>query len=420
MRKYFFKSIILLCASICLSLVQSIGFASMASPSNYFSQTQDRFWLSSEYLQWFFQSTPLRVPLVTSGSLLAPLPGALGQFGTRISIGDQSINTGWHSGGRFTLGYWLDKNNAFGIEGIYFFFPSNVNTQHRSTTGQLGSQTLAVPVYDISGFTSNNSPGESIYVLPGPFSTGPGFAGKFTLVISNRLQGAETNGQFNIYNICNVRVDVSAGLRWVQLNEGLIFNVKTSGVPATPTVGQFFNSEDKFKTQNNFYGVQFGIRTKYDNFKFFGQASAKMALGYIHETANIQGHAMTSNGTLFFPVHGFTNRIINGGIFAQPSNIGKFHKNHFAIVPELDLKLGYHVNNYVNLLTSYGFMYISSIARPGNQINRKINTTRTGLADASRASGTRIAKIGPSSPSFKFHHSNFFAQGVSIGLEINC
>jgi hypothetical protein len=375
--------------------------------------------LGTEYLSWFFKNSPISAPLVTSGSLLANLPGALGEFGTQVLIGNESINTHRHSGGRFALGHWLDANQKFGVEGVYFFLSPTKRRQTISTSGQLGSPTLAVPLFDSSGFTSQRSPGESIYVLPGPFMTSAGFAGKFILALTNRLQGAETNALFNFYDTCYLGITALAGFRWAQLHEGLSFDVKTMGAAGAPTSGQFFNSFDRFKTQNNFYGVQLGIRAKYEYTKFFGQILARVAFGDMHENINIQGHSMTSNGTLFFPVEGFAGRLIKGGIFAQPSNIGQHSKDVLAAIPEIDLKLGYHVMNHVDILVDYGFMYISHVARPGKQINRHINTTRTALADASRALGSAIAPIGPPGPSFKFYNASFWAQGFGVGLEFN-
>lgn len=423
MKHYYYTAIFILYISIGFALPRAAE-AAINSPStftfNHFSQPQNRLWMSVEYLQWFFKDSPEPIPLVTSGSLLAPLPGALGQFGTHVLVGNKSIDIGNHSGGRFSLGYWLQDNNVFGIEGSYFFVASSKGQRSKSTNGLPGSQTLAVPIFDVSGFTTKKIPGESIYVLPGPLPTGPGFAGKFNLAITNRLQGAETNSLFKIYDADNLCLDVLAGLRWIQLNEGLKFDVQTSGVPGSPTAGQFFNSQDTFNAENNFFGMQLGFRTDYDSIKFFGQLSTKVALGYIHENVDIQGHTRTSNGTLFIPVSGFSNRSIHGGIFAQPNNIGEYNKNFFSNVDEVDLQLGYHLNKFVNLLASYNFIYISNTARPGDQLNRKINTTKTALANASRTSGNVIPEVGPSFPSFKFQNSSFWAQGVGIGIEMIC
>ena len=380
----------------------------------------DRFWFGAEYLSWSFKDAPEPVPLVTSGSLSAVIPGAIGQVGTQVAMGDKPIDTGVHSGGRFTMGYWFDDNRQYGIEGNYFFLSPNHSNQSISTSGLPGSPTLAVPIFDISGFTSGKSSGESVYVLPGPFSTtSPGFAGTFAVNVTNRLQGAELNGLFKTKEFNNFRFDLFTGLRWLQYWEKLAFDVNTTGVPSGSTAGQFFNSHDMFCAENNFYGFNFGLRAKYDNSKFYGLVSAHMSLGNMNESTNIEGQSSTSNGTIFFPVSSSAGRPINGGIFAQHSNIGHHSENVFAAIPELDLKVGYHLLKNLNVIASYSALYISNLAHPGNLINRYINTTRTALADASRASGSGIAATGPTGPNFKFNNSDFWAQGISFGLEMN-
>lgn len=385
-----------------------------------FEQTQGRIWINAEYLQWLLRNPNVSIPMVTSGLPQASLPGAIGQPGAQILIGNSSIDTGSYLGGQFVLGYWLDAQKKLGIEGTYFFLSPKETDQNKSTTGQPGSAILAAPVFDVSGYTTSNKlPGQSIYVLPGPIDNGSGFAGNFSLAIKNRLHGAELNSLFNLYNTTCLRVDGLVGVRWIQFIERLTYDVKTTGVSGSEFEGQFFNSEDKFDTFNNFYGPQLGIRANYNHIKYFGQASARVALGDMNERADIHGQTNTSSGTLFFPIQDFSNSLINGGIYAQPSNIGQHRKNAFAVVPELDLKFGYHVKSYISVFAVYSLIYISHIARPGDLLNCEINTTQTGLADAARASGSDIPIIGSSSPSFKFHNSSFWTQGISVGIEVS-
>ncbi|MHB1949269.1 MAG: BBP7 family outer membrane beta-barrel protein [Gammaproteobacteria bacterium] len=398
-----------------LILLLVISPATLAKQS--IPQSKDRFWFSAEYLAWTIKDAPEPTPLVTSGSLIAEIPGAIGQVGTRVVMGGKSIDSSFHSGGRFSMGYWIDEDYKYGIEGTYLFLSPNSDNHTINTSGLPGSPTLAVPIFDISGFTSeHHSPGESVYVLPGPFSTGPGFTGNFTVAIENRLQSAELMGLFKIKEVNCFRMDFLAGLRWVQFREKFVFDVNTSGVSGGPTAGQFFNSHDLFDNVDNFYGFNFGLQTKYDSSQIYGLASARLAVGNMNESVQINGSSSTSNGTLFFPVNRAAGRVINGGIFAQPSNIGHHSNNIFAVVPELDLQLGYHLLKNLSVFTSYNIVYISNLARPGNLINRNINTTRTALANASRASGSGIAAGGPAGPNINFLNTSFWAQGVSFGL----
>jgi hypothetical protein len=56
----------------------------------------------------------------------------------------------------------------------------------------------------------------------------------------------------------------------------------------------------------------------------------------------------------------------------------------------------------------YNFLYWSNVIRPGNQVDRVINPN---LLPPANGLG------GPNRPTFEFHGSDFWAQGVSFGLE---
>ncbi|HTI52278.1 MAG TPA: BBP7 family outer membrane beta-barrel protein, partial [Planctomycetaceae bacterium] len=68
-----------------------------------------RVWLRAEALYWWTKSSPLPASLVTSGSAADAVPGALGQPGTSVLIGDENIGISGRGGGRFTLGFALDN-----------------------------------------------------------------------------------------------------------------------------------------------------------------------------------------------------------------------------------------------------------------------------------------------------------------------
>src|SRR5262245_52179047 len=129
----------------------------------------EKFWLESDYLLWKTKKAPLPVPLVTSASLSDPLPGALGQPGTKILLGDKAINMHWRSGFRSTLGEWIDRRHRWGIEGSYLMLPRKFHQQSIHTSGEPGSKNVAVPIYDVTGLWGlNGVPGETVFILPGP------------------------------------------------------------------------------------------------------------------------------------------------------------------------------------------------------------------------------------------------------------
>ena len=62
-------------------------------------------------------------------------PGVIGNPGTVLLIGNQDLNFGPLSGGRFTLGCWLDPTARLGLEGGYLFLQlGRIQWQHRSSS----------------------------------------------------------------------------------------------------------------------------------------------------------------------------------------------------------------------------------------------------------------------------------------------
>src|SRR5205814_1928701 len=79
-----------------------------------------RFWARIDYLLWWMKNGPLPFPLVTTGNPADAVPGALGQPGTRIPLGDSNIHFDGAYGMRFALGWWFDRYRNIGIEGSFF------------------------------------------------------------------------------------------------------------------------------------------------------------------------------------------------------------------------------------------------------------------------------------------------------------
>jgi len=80
-------------------------------------------WGSAEYLLWWLKSSPLTTPLVTVATNPATVgagpggSGALNDPDTFPLIAGPSYNPGVRSGGRFTLGGWVDDDHRIGVEG---------------------------------------------------------------------------------------------------------------------------------------------------------------------------------------------------------------------------------------------------------------------------------------------------------------
>jgi hypothetical protein len=152
-----------------------------------------------------------------------------------------------------------------------------------------------------------------------------------------------------------------------------------------------------------------------------------VALGVMRESVDVSGGSNTSLTSSQTPTHTIllagiplvvptgTSAVTTttsgqgpGGLFAQPTNIGHHARDRFAVVPEGKVKLGYQITNHWGATIGYSFFLLSDVARPGAQIDRSVNS---GLLASPSASG------GSLRPQFVFRSSDFWAQGVDIGLE---
>jgi hypothetical protein len=64
----------------------------------------------------------------------------------------------------------------------------------------------------------------------------------------------------------------------------------------------------------------------------------------------------------------------------------------------------------VRISVGYEFLYWSSVARPGNDIDSNINAAQV-PRDPRFGNG-----LGDPRPAFQFHQSDFWAQGVNFGV----
>ncbi len=168
-------------------------------------------------------------------------------------------------------------------------------------------------------------------------------------------------------------------------------------------------SLDHFNGTNNFYGGQVGLRGEYRLGNFFINGTGKVALGVVNQAINVNG-----GGASIFP--GGTpaeNFFLPAGFYALRSNSGRFSRSSFAVVPEVNLNIGYNITSNIRIYAGWTFLYINNVVRPGQQIDHSINPIQApGLL------GAPIGPSGPLTPTIPFNHTDFWAQGLNIGLQL--
>lgn len=358
-------------------------------------------WFNMEYILWWLKDSPQPPPLGTRfpGTATSPPAGALGDPDTAVVIGGSPLDLEQSNGGRFTFGSWFSAEQRFGGEVTYMFLARHQINRTAFANGSSTDNALAVPYFN--PLTDAEAVGP---LLDGPTTFADFSQGFDALTLSVFVQGTEANGLMNLYTSPWLRIVGLAGFRWFQLEEKLSYNTTVSSLPGETPL--FFGGQDRFDTENNFCGGQLGIRGELNYGPVFLTASSRLALGNVHQELNISGVTLTD---FFFDPVAFP-----GGVFSQPSNLGAYQRDRFAVLPELNVNLGYAFTPWCRVFAGYSFLYLSNVLRPGNTIDRVINPTTTGFALQSSDN----TPMGPIRPLPIFKGSDFWAQGVNFGAQI--
>lgn len=363
-----------------------------AAPS-YDGSADHRVWVSADALYWWMKNNPTPV-LVTTGNPTDPVPGALGQPGTRPLFGGDGDGINGIPGARATVGLWLDYRQRFGAElsGFAIFQQSHT---FNAASDAAGNPPIYLPIFR----PEVNRQGS--YIVSDPLGGGFGpLSGSVSVSNSIDLRGFEANGLLNFYRDSVNDFAIIAGFRALELNE----QTSLVGVLNDDVFDIHTNFTDSFKTRNQFYGGQLGLR--WNGRYLVGRhditlgATAKAAIGSTDQVVNVNGVSIV-NGT------GAPNGTFAGGVYSQPSNIGRMAQSDFTFVPQVQLKLGYLLSQRLNVFAGYDVLYWSSVVRPGEQISRAVSVPLT------PALGQPLPIPGQ-----RFVRSDFFAHGVSCGIEL--
>jgi hypothetical protein len=354
------------------------------------------FWVGVEYLGWTVKSAPTP-PLVTvnpNGSSNL----ALGSPGTTVAFGGSGQDFDWRSGARLTLGFALPCTcNALGFETTAFYLANSTNS---AVFGPSSTTSIGRPFTNVGQAPPNNGQDFEFVNLPGQIN------GSVGVRTTNQFWGIEENLRYPITCGCNWKLDFLAGVRYLNLTERLQVaeNVNTTTAPAADPN---FLVNDSFGTRNNFYGGQVGLDGEYRWCRWYVGATGKLAAGDMHESVNING-STTISGI----AGGVGDGTFPGGLLAlKGTNIGQYSRDSFALVPELDLRVGFYITERLRAYVGYDVVYASNVVRPGAQVDLNVNPTY--LPPSNSAS----PPVGAPLPGFQFRTSDFWAQGLTAGLE---
>ncbi len=378
---------------------------------------------SAEYLYWTIRDSYVPTLLV-QGNMLPPTTdgsnatGPLG--GETVLIGGNSVAQQERSGARFTLGGWFSRCQNWGIEGSYFFL-----ARRGATFSAYDDTPLADPVLGRPFINTSNDRLVNNMLVPfnGPVRLTEVGLSSFTATTSNALWGAELNARKALLAGCRWRLDGLAGFRYLNFDENLKI-AETINFNQPGGLGIMAMLEDNFSVENRFYGGQIGLKGELRRGCWTLDMTAKVALGTTNQVVTNSGgqRGMLIDNTVGAggPV-GRTTPFTGPGLLVQPTNMGQFTNNEFSVVPEVGINIGYQVTPNLRVFAGYSFLYWTNVLRVGDQVDTTLNVqdslyvTNSGQTVA--VPPTQFRGVGPARPTVPFTSTDFWAQGISVGLQ---
>jgi hypothetical protein len=173
---------------------------------------------------------------------------------------------------------------------------------------------------------------------------------------------------------------------------------------STLNPGSSLSIADHFGARNEFIGGQVGARAGYQQGRVGVDATVRLALGENHEGLDVIG-----NTTLGRPGAG---PVAPGGLLALASNSGRFTQDRVNFVPEVGVKVGYQMTSWLRASVGYDFLYMTDVLRAGDQVSLDVNPRQVPSSLNFNRGG------GPIQPGPLVRETDFWAQGLTFGLEL--
>ena len=372
------------------------------APIPYHRPTDDCFWIKADYAPMLYRPMRLASPLVTVGSPLDQHPGALGQPGTSVVFGNNTVDFGLLSGARLEGGLFLEKSNTFSVD-VAGFWTIPVTQTFSIGSDANGNPLIARPIFNVvlqrEAALINSSPGN--------------LAGSLTIDAKSEMQGMEFNARYHTYTMERFHSDFLVGFRYLRLAERLriqeqinpinnMFLTYQGNFVAAPNS---LADQDSFQTSNQFFGPQIGARVSWEYRWLSLEGFAKLGLGVTEQQTTIDGST-----TMVSPAG---NQTTAGGILALPSNIGNHNRAVLGVVPEFGLTIGVDVTQHVRLNLGYSMLLWNHVVRPGNQYDHNVNPTQV------PGSPTFGPSTGPTAPTYRFNDELFWSNTFNVGIEFH-
>lgn len=357
------------------------------------TESSGSFYSEVSFLLRWFKPICLNVPVVTVGNPSAMVPGAIGQPSTQIVVGGvppHKFEFGATPGGQLTLG-WVRADGALGVEVTGFIMD----------TASAGQGFTAAPNGAPASYLPYQAPDNSQQALP---FTIPGLVTGHSLAIgSTHLWGMEANAllPFSMERGggCSFFGAFLVGGRYLDLTDRdrITNTLQLVANPSVVAVGAA-----QFLTRNQFAGPQLGAVLGLEWGKWSLAYTTKLAAGLTHQARNIEGSPLLSTTDPSLP-------LVPGPLLALPSNSGRETAERVTLVPEVGLKSRLALAPWCSVTLGYSLIYWNKVLCPGDQMDGQVNITQLPFQGPF---------TGAALPKPLFVHTDYFTQGLDVGLQV--
>lgn len=353
-------------------------------------------WFRAGYVAWWTDGLDLP-PLLTTSDPAVPIgdAGVLGFPTTSVLLGDESYAESARHGYRLTSYDELSVANQFGLQLDVLGFGEQDASEEILRLD--GTSILAVPFYDVA------SDEESSVVLayPGARAGGAKAVSQsfFSLIglairqnLLDRLETVETGNRFDIY----------AGYRFGGLHERFEF-VNATVFGGSPIMG--IEQWDSFQAKNLFHGVDLGLVRSWTRNRWTFELEGRTAIGSNRRRAIVEGRTGIGPAATFPTGASFDDV----GLFGASTNSGLFRDTIFSMQGELAARVRWQMVHWLSASVGYSLFYWSNVTRPSDLIDRGLNPDGFAFGSSPPAGAQR--------PAFMWRESDFWAQGLQVGIE---
>jgi hypothetical protein len=316
----------------------------------------------------------------------------VGQPGTPIVVGGtppHKVEFPLTPGVQLTLG-WDRGDGAIGLEVGGFLMEQAANSQHFAADPN-GAPNTYLPY---------QAPDNTVHALP---FTVPGVVtGGSAAVGSTKLWGIESEGfvPFTLeHGACTFFGKFLFGGRYLDLTDRVRI---TNALRLVGDPSAFASGADQFSTHNQFAGPLIGTTLGLGGSNWSVELTNKLAAGLTHQVRNIEGSPLSSASVLL-------PDLVPGPLLALPSNIGHESASRVTLVPEFGVKSRLALAPWCSVTLGYTLIYWNKVLCPGDQMSGVINVTQVPFHGP---------VSGPRDPQPLFAHTDYFTQGMHLGLEV--